>query len=148
MLRATAEPRWMGTRVHLLEPRDRDPRVDLCGREIGVAEHLLDVTDVGAALEHERGHGVAEEVARAALADVRGRDVAAHEFTEEMRCLSSLFENHPYLAGGFNVLTIRRTCTMRERTLDGFGPRLARLRKGKGLTQAELGEMVGGISYA
>lgn len=45
------------------------------------------------------------------------------------------------------MLTIRGTGAMKERTLDGFGPRLARLRKGKGLTQAELGEMVGGISY-
>jgi len=35
---------------------------------------------------------------------------------------------------------------MKERVLKGFGPRLAKLRKAKGLTQTELGERVG-ISY-
>lgn len=44
------------------------------------------------------------------------------------------------------MLTIRRTYGMKERTLDGFGPRLARLRKSRGLTQAELGDKVG-VSY-
>jgi transcriptional regulator with XRE-family HTH domain len=32
---------------------------------------------------------------------------------------------------------------MREHTLEGFGERLARLRKARGLTQAALGESVG-----
>lgn len=35
---------------------------------------------------------------------------------------------------------------MKERTLEGFGPRLASLRKASGLTQAELGAKVG-VSY-
>jgi transcriptional regulator with XRE-family HTH domain len=36
--------------------------------------------------------------------------------------------------------------TMKERTLEGFGPRLAELRKSRGLTQTELGDQVG-VSY-
>jgi hypothetical protein len=32
--------------------------------------------------------------------------------------------------------------TMKERTLEGFGPRLAELRKVRGLTQTELGDQV------
>jgi transcriptional regulator with XRE-family HTH domain len=38
------------------------------------------------------------------------------------------------------------TTTMKERTLDGFGPRLAQLRRSRGLTQAQLGELVD-VSY-
>jgi transcriptional regulator with XRE-family HTH domain len=34
-------------------------------------------------------------------------------------------------------------CEMKERTLEGFGPRLAELRMSRGLTQAELGTKVG-----
>ncbi len=33
--------------------------------------------------------------------------------------------------------------TMKERTVEGFGERLAAIRKDRGLTQAQLGEMVG-----
>ena len=43
------------------------------------------------------------------------------------------------------ILHTRRH-SMKERTLQGFGPRLARIRKSRGLTQAQLGERVG-VSY-
>jgi len=33
--------------------------------------------------------------------------------------------------------------TMKERTIEGFGPRLAAIRKQRGVTQAQLGEAVG-----
>ena len=40
-------------------------------------EHLLDEADVGSMFKHERGHGVAEQVAAAALADVGGNEIGA-----------------------------------------------------------------------
>ena len=45
-----------------------------------MAEHLLDVADVRAAFEHQRGHRVAEEVTAAGLSDTGAPHVAAHEF--------------------------------------------------------------------
>ena len=63
----------MRGRVNLLQQIDRDPRVQLRGRELGVPEHLLDHADVGAVLQHQRGHRVAEQVAAAHLADLRFR---------------------------------------------------------------------------
>jgi transcriptional regulator with XRE-family HTH domain len=39
--------------------------------------------------------------------------------------------------------TLQRRAEMKERVLEGFGPRLAQIRKSRGLTQAELGERVG-----
>lgn len=44
------------------------------------------------------------------------------------------------------MLTILSEHCVKERTLEGFGPRLARLRKSKGLTQSQLGDLVG-VSY-
>src|SRR5438132_6902599 len=48
--------------VHLQEMRDGDVRVTLRRRERGVAEHLLDGTKVGAAVEHVRRAGVPQRV--------------------------------------------------------------------------------------
>ena len=56
--------------------------IDLRGLKIGVAEHRLDVARVGAAFEHQRRHGVAEQVTRAMLADIGLLDVPAHQFGE------------------------------------------------------------------
>ncbi len=56
--------------VDLLELTDRDLGVSLGRLQLGVAEHLLHEADVGTALEHQRRHGVAEEVTRTRLADV------------------------------------------------------------------------------
>ena len=36
-----------------------------------------------------------------------------------------------------------RSCTLKERILEGFGKRLAQIRKSRGVTQAELGDAVG-----
>lgn len=41
------------------------------------------------------------------------------------------------------IVSFYRGAPMKERVLEGFGPRLAQLRKSRGLTQAELGEKVG-----
>ena len=46
----------------VLEVNRQKPRVDLGGFETGVAEHLLDVADVGAVFEHADGGGVAQEM--------------------------------------------------------------------------------------
>jgi transcriptional regulator with XRE-family HTH domain len=40
-------------------------------------------------------------------------------------------------------VTLPTDTAMKERTLEGFGPRLAEIRKSRALTQAELGERVG-----
>ncbi len=43
-----------------LQSPDRDLRVDLRGPDIGMAEYLLDVPDIGSVLVHQRGHRVSE----------------------------------------------------------------------------------------
>lgn len=48
--------------VHFFELHDRDPRVDLCRREILVTEQRLDVPDVGSVLEHVGCAGMPEQV--------------------------------------------------------------------------------------
>ena len=45
--------------MHRLEVGHIDPRVDLGRGDRRMAEHRLDVPDVGAALEHVGGEGVA-----------------------------------------------------------------------------------------
>jgi len=57
--------------VDLLQRPDRNLRVYLGRLDVLMAEHLLDIPDVRAALVHERGHGVAEEMAGAGLAQLR-----------------------------------------------------------------------------
>jgi transcriptional regulator with XRE-family HTH domain len=72
----------------------------------------------------------------------------AREFTiivKRQQGRSTTFANQAYIAGGdFVRLLIGRA--MKARTLEGFGPRLAQIRKSRGLTQGELGERVG-VSY-
>lgn len=58
--------RGVGGGVHFFELADRDVGVDLRCLQIRVAEDCLDVTDVGAELEHQRRHLVAEELRRVA----------------------------------------------------------------------------------
>lgn len=69
----------MGRGVDLLQGADAHLGVDLDGRLLGMAEHGLDVADVGAAFEHQRRAGVAEQVAGALLAGVGRIDMAADE---------------------------------------------------------------------
>jgi hypothetical protein len=63
-------PVRVGAGVDVLEGADADVGVDLGGVEPGVAEHGLDVADVGAAFEHVGGTAVAEEVAGPWFADL------------------------------------------------------------------------------
>ena len=72
----------MRRRMDLFQQTDRDLRVDLRGGEIGVSEHLLDETDVGAAFEHQRRHRVPEQMARSGLAELRSEDVRAHRIAQ------------------------------------------------------------------
>jgi hypothetical protein len=62
-------PVRVGAGVDVLEGADADVGVDLGGVEPGVAEHGLNVADVGSAFEHVGGAAVAEEVARAGFGD-------------------------------------------------------------------------------
>jgi hypothetical protein len=71
--------------VDLLQLPDRHLGVDLGGRELGVPEHRLDVADVGAVLQHQRRHRVAEQVAGAAFPQVRGVHVVAHHLRQPVR---------------------------------------------------------------
>jgi hypothetical protein len=73
-------PGWQGG-VHGLERLDGDLGVDLRGRQKGVTQHLLHVPDVGPALEHQGGRGVAEGVAAAPPSGAGGH-VAAHQAGE------------------------------------------------------------------
>jgi len=59
----------MGSGVHILQGLDGYLSVYLGGFEAGVAQHLLDESDVGASFEHQSGHGVSEEVTGALLVD-------------------------------------------------------------------------------
>ena len=76
--------RRMGSRVDLFQLTDAHLRVDLRGREVGVAQHLLDVADVRSILQHQRGHGVAKEMAGSLLGDVGGVDVVAGELGQSV----------------------------------------------------------------
>ena len=62
----------MSRRVDLLQRPDRNLRVYLGHLDVLVAEHLLNIPDVRAALVHQRGHRVAEEMAGAGLAQLGG----------------------------------------------------------------------------
>jgi len=62
----------MRGRVDPLQLPDRNLCVNLRGFQVGVAEHLLDVADVGAVLQHECRKTMAEHVAGAPLPDIRG----------------------------------------------------------------------------
>jgi hypothetical protein len=75
----------MGGGVDGLEVLDRHVRVALRRGELRVTEHLLDEADVGAPFQHQRRHGVAEEVARPTLAKLRRLHIAPHQGTEVVR---------------------------------------------------------------
>ena len=54
---------------------DVDVGVNLGGVEPGMSKHLLDVTQVGAVLQHQCGHRVPEQVATAVFGDAAGLHV-------------------------------------------------------------------------
>ncbi len=51
----------------------------LRGRDLHVAEHLLNDANVGAVLQHQRRYRVAEQVAAAHFADLRSDRVTPHQ---------------------------------------------------------------------
>lgn len=53
--------------MHPLQIADRDLGVACRGTEIGMAQDGLKVPDVGAVVQHVRGHGMAQQMASAAL---------------------------------------------------------------------------------
>src|SRR5215510_11902118 len=53
---------WVKPIVDRAQPRLEHVRVDLCGREISVAEHHLDRAQVGAAIEQMRGERMPQDV--------------------------------------------------------------------------------------
>lgn len=72
--------------MHLFELSDGDLGVNLGGVELGMAEELLDVADVGPVLQHQRGAGMAEQMAGAGFADLGRVDMAAHQLRHAVRC--------------------------------------------------------------
>ena len=52
----------MGGSVNNTEALFADMSVSLCGREVGVAEQLLDRSQIGTTVEKMRGEGVAQRV--------------------------------------------------------------------------------------
>jgi len=58
--------------VNFLQFADGDLGVNLGRVELDVAEHDLKEADVRTVLQHRRGTGVPEQVARSSLAKVRG----------------------------------------------------------------------------
>jgi len=75
----------MGQLVDFLQLGNRHRRVNLGRLETGVAEQLLDVTDVGPVLQHEGGAGVAEQMAGTGVAQVGLADVGGDEMGEVAR---------------------------------------------------------------
>src|SRR5437870_3741035 len=70
--------------VHGQQRRRRQVRVDLGGRDVGVAEHGLDRAQVGAALEQMARERVPEDVGRDALAQARLGGGATHDRPERL----------------------------------------------------------------
>lgn len=68
--------------VGALQVAEYQVRVDRRREERAVAEQLLDVPDVGAALEHVRGTGVPERVDGYALRDARAARVQVHQHVQ------------------------------------------------------------------
>jgi len=69
----------MGAGDGCLQVARLDASVDRGGVEAGVTEELLDVTDVGAALQQMRGAGMPQIVRRERVRDVGTLGVQAHQ---------------------------------------------------------------------
>ena len=76
----------MGQLVDFDELADVDVGVNLGGVQPRVSEHLLDVTQVGAVLQYQRRHRVAEQMATAALLHAAGLHVAVNQVSEHAGC--------------------------------------------------------------
>jgi hypothetical protein len=75
--------------MHLDQPVYRDLRVDGCRIEAFVAKELLDVADIGPALQHVGRTGVPQEVAGAATAEARQAHPATASIWSKTRCQKS-----------------------------------------------------------
>ena len=75
--------------MNLPQLADRNPRIDLRGREVRVPEQRLDEANVRAVLQHVRGTRVAEGMARARNGDSREAEVSLHEIAQPVAAGSS-----------------------------------------------------------
>ena len=72
----------MGQRMHLGKLADGDVGIELRGSGIGMAEQSLDEAQLGAVLQHVRGTGVAEQMARTRCIDAGVFQVPLHPVAE------------------------------------------------------------------
>ena len=70
--------------VNRFESRAIDMRIDLCRRDVGVTQHRLDRSQVGAAFEQVRGERVAQCMRRDPLIDARDQRIAANELPKAL----------------------------------------------------------------
>ena len=68
--------------MDILELLAADLCVNLSSRQQAVAEHLLDIADVRAVLQHQRRHGMPEDMRRSVLADFGSLDVTGHQLAD------------------------------------------------------------------
>ena len=68
--------------MNFLERPDTDLGVNLRGVQADMPEHGLDETNIGTVLQHQRGHGVAEQMATATLTNVGFFDVFTHQLRQ------------------------------------------------------------------
>jgi len=74
----------MRLHVDFFEFIDRYPGINLCGVQFGMTQHLLDITDIGPTLKHQRGHAVTKQMAGPLFIDVRGVDILVYHFSQVM----------------------------------------------------------------
>ena len=70
--------------VHFFKPRAVDVRINLRSGNIGVAEHRLHGSQIGAAFEQMGRERMTQGVRRHSLANARGQGVAPNEFPETL----------------------------------------------------------------
>lgn len=89
-------PGRMRCRMDLLQLVDRQVGVDLRSREHGMAQDLLDKVDVRTVLQHQRRHGVTEQMAGTFLVDIGLLHVLFDRATDLMRIqrLARLIQEH------------------------------------------------------
>jgi len=82
LLRRVRQLGRVGEAMDFLELGHGHMGVNFGGVEPGVSEHLLDVAQVGPVFEHQRGHGVTEQMATARFADAASFDLAVNEVAD------------------------------------------------------------------
>src|ERR1041384_3225352 len=70
--------------VHFFKPRAIDVRINLRSGNIGVAEHRLHGSQIGAAFEQMGRERMTQGVRRHSLSNARGQGVAPNEFPETL----------------------------------------------------------------